>query len=132
RTQRIFNIVMGCIAGISLVVGGIGIMNIMLATVTERTREIGVRRAIGAKKTDILGQFLVECLLISSIGGVLGIMLGAALGYAITAYAKWTTIISPEAVVLAFSVSAAVGVIFGLYPASRAASLDPVETLRYE
>jgi len=131
-TQRIFNIVMGCIAGISLVVGGIGIMNIMLATVTERTREIGLRRAVGAKKTDILGQFLVECVMISCTGGLIGIAFGTLLAYAITLYAKWTTIISPGAVVLAFGVSAAVGIIFGIYPASRAANLDPVVTLRYE
>ena len=132
RTQRIFNIVMGCIAGISLLVGGIGIMNIMLATVTERTREIGLRRAVGAKKLDILSQFLVECMIISCAGGVIGVGMGTLMAHLIMMYAKWSTIISPAAIALAFGVSVAVGIIFGIYPASRAANLDPVVTLRFE
>jgi putative ABC transport system permease protein len=132
RTQRIFNVVMGCIAGISLLVGGIGIMNIMLATVTERTREIGLRRAVGAKKVDILSQFLVECMIISCAGGVIGVGMGSLMAHLIMMYAKWSTIISPAAIVLAFGVSVAVGIVFGIYPASRAANLDPVVTLRYE
>ncbi|MFB3896289.1 MAG: ABC transporter permease [bacterium] len=132
RTQRIFNIVMGAIAGISLLVGGIGIMNIMLATVTQRTREIGIRRAVGASKRDILGQFLIECLIISVIGGLIGVLLGVGLGRAITFYAKWTTIVSMKAIIMAFGISAGVGIIFGMYPARKAAELDPIDALRYE
>lgn len=132
RTQRIFNIVMGAIAGISLLVGGIGIMNIMLATVTQRTREIGIRRAVGASKRDILGQFLIECLIISVIGGLIGVILGVGLGRAITFYAKWTTIVSMKAIIMAFGISAGIGIIFGMYPARKAAELDPIDALRYE
>jgi putative ABC transport system permease protein len=132
RTQRIFNIVMGAIAGISLLVGGIGIMNIMLATVTQRTREIGIRRAVGASKRDILGQFLIECLIISILGGLIGVLLGVGLGRAITFYANWTTIVSMKAIIMAFGISAGVGIIFGMYPARKAAELDPIDALRYE
>ena len=132
QTQKIFNIVMGAIAGISLLVGGIGIMNIMLATVTQRTREIGIRRAIGASRKDILGQFLIECLIISVTGGLIGILLGVGLAKAISLYAKWTTIVSFKAIIFAFGISAAVGVIFGMYPARKAADLNPVDALRYE
>jgi putative ABC transport system permease protein len=132
KTQRIFNIVMSAIAGISLLVGGIGIMNIMLANVTQRTREIGIRRAIGATQNDILGQFLIECLTISLLGGVVGIMVGVALGRLITFYAKWETIISMGAVILSFGVAGGTGVIFGIYPATKAAKLDPIEALRYQ
>jgi putative ABC transport system permease protein len=132
RTQRIFNIVMGAIAGISLLVGGIGIMNIMLATVTQRTREIGIRRAVGASKRDILGQFLIECLIISVIGGLIGVLLGVGLGRAITFYAQWTTIVSMKAIIMAFGISAGIGIIFGMYPARKAAELDPIDALRYE
>ena len=132
QTQRIFNIVMGCIAGISLLVGGIGIMNIMLASVLERTREIGIRRAIGATRKDIMGQFIFEAGLLSFIGGITGIVLGWSMTYLITLYAGWKTIVSIFSVLLAFGVSAAVGILFGFYPARQAARLDPIESLRYE
>ncbi|HDK35408.1 MAG TPA: FtsX-like permease family protein [Bacteroidetes bacterium] len=132
KTQHIFNIVMGAIAGISLLVGGIGIMNIMLASVMERTREIGIRRAVGATRQDILIQFMIEAIILSAIGGVLGIFIGFALTKLITLYASWRTIISPGSVILAFSVSAAVGILFGIFPARKAALLDPIESLRYE
>ena len=132
QTQRIFNIVMGCIAGISLLVGGIGIMNIMLASVLERTREIGIRRAIGATRKDIMGQFIFEAGLLSFIGGITGIVLGWSMTYIITLYAGWKTIVSIFSVLLAFGVSAAVGILFGFYPARQAARLDPIESLRYE
>ncbi len=132
RTQRIFNIVMGCIAGLSLLVGGIGIMNIMLASVFERTREIGVRRAVGAMENDILGQFLIEAVAMSLIGGAVGVLTGFTMTKIITFYANWRTIISLSSIVLAFGVSALVGIIFGIYPAVRAARQDPIEALRYE
>jgi putative ABC transport system permease protein len=132
RTQRIFNIVMGSIAALSLLVGGIGIMNIMLASVTERTREIGIRRAMGASERDILGQFLNETLLISVGGGLIGIVLGGGMAVAIHLFASWETVVSPIAVLLSFGISASVGVIFGLYPARQAAQKDPIEALRYE
>ena len=131
-TQRIFNIVMGAIAGISLVVGGIGIMNIMLATVTERTKEIGIRRAVGACERDILKQFLTEAVAISVTGGLLGIGLGWTIGETISRLAKWSTVVSLQAVILGFGVSAGVGVLFGIYPAWKAACQDPIQALRYE
>ena len=131
-TQRIFNIVMGAIAGISLLVGGIGIMNIMLSSVLERTREIGVRRAIGARKNEILGQFLTEAVTLSFTGGIVGIVVGIILAKVITFYAGWVTIVSFVSVILAFGVAAAVGLVFGIYPAKRAANLHPIEALRYE
>ena len=132
KTQRIFNIVMGAIAGISLLVGGIGIMNIMLASVMERTREVGIRRAVGATRRDILIQFLIEAIILSTVGGFLGVFLGYALTRLITFYASWRTIISPGSVLLAFGVSAAVGILFGIFPARKAAQMDPIESLRYE
>jgi putative ABC transport system permease protein len=132
QTQRIFNIVMGCIAGISLLVGGIGIMNIMLASVLERTREIGIRRAIGATRKDIMGQFLFEAGMLSFLGGIVGIILGWSMTYLITLYAGWKTIVAFSSIVLAFGVSAAVGILFGFYPARQAALMDPIESLRYE
>ncbi len=132
KTQRIFNIVMGAIAGISLLVGGIGIMNIMLASVMERTREVGVRRAVGARRKDILGQFLVEAVVLSFVGGLAGVVLGFILTKVIALYAGWRTIVSISAIVLAFGVSAAVGIVFGIYPARQAAKLDPIVSLRYE
>src|SRR5690606_22464940 len=132
KTQRIFNIVMGAIAGISLLVGGIGIMNIMLANILERTREIGVRRAVGATRLDVLSQFIFEALTISVVGGLLGIALGFILTSLISTYAEWKTIISPFSVILAFVVSVATGLIFGIYPAKQAADKNPIESLRYE
>lgn len=132
RTRTIFNIVLGAIASISLVVGGIGIMNIMLASVLERIREIGVRRAVGATRRDILSQFLAEAVMISIAGGISGIVLGGGLSFAIEQIANIRTIVSPVSVVVAFGVSAAVGVGFGLLPAWRAANRDVIDSLRYE
>jgi putative ABC transport system permease protein len=132
RTQRLFDIVMGCIAGISLLVGGIGIMNIMLATVLERTREIGVRRAVGATRRDIRNQFVVEAFTISATGGVLGIGMGIAIAKGVAFYASWDTIVTATSIVLATAVAVSVGLLSGLYPALRAAALDPIDALRYE
>ena len=132
KTQRIFNVVMGAIAGISLLVGGIGIMNIMLASVLERTREIGVRRAMGARRSDVLSQFLTEAIVLSVAGGLAGIVVGYALTEIITLYAEWRTIISLPAVALAFVVSVGVGIAFGYYPARKAAYQNPIDSLRYE
>jgi putative ABC transport system permease protein len=132
RTQRLFDIVMGAIAGISLLVGGIGIMNIMLATVLERTREIGVRRAMGARQVDIRNQFVLEAFAITVIGGLLGIAMGLAIAKGVAFYAGWSTIVTFWSIALSVGVSVAVGLVFGSYPAVRAARLDPVESLRYE
>lgn len=132
RTKQIFNIVLGSIAAISLLVGGIGIMNIMLATVTERTREIGIRRALGAKKKDIVMQFLIETVLLSGAGGVLGVAMGISIPLIITHFADMVTIIQFWAPTLAFTISVAIGVLFGIYPAFRAAEMNPVEALRHE
>ncbi|MEX2469151.1 MAG: ABC transporter permease [Pseudohongiellaceae bacterium] len=125
-------IVAGAIAGISLLVGGIGIMNIMLASVTERTREIGIRRALGAKKRDIIAQFLVEAVILSGVGGLIGVVLGISIPFFISLFWGMTTIVTPVAPILAFSISALIGVIFGIYPSMRAADMDPVEALRHE
>jgi putative ABC transport system permease protein len=132
RTKTIFNIVLGAIASISLVVGGIGIMNIMLASILERIREIGVRRAVGATQKDVLAQFLSEAVMISLAGGVAGIITGAVLSSIIEHAAKIHTIVSPLSVIVAFGVSVAVGLAFGIVPAWRAARQDPVVCLRYE
>jgi putative ABC transport system permease protein len=132
KTQRIFNIVMGAIAGISLLVGGIGIMNIMLASVLERTREIGIRRAVGANKMDVLMQFLIEAIALSIVGGLIGIGLGFGMTKIISLYAGWRTIVNLWSILLAFGVSAATGIIFGFYPAKSAAEKEPIESLRYE
>lgn len=132
QTQRIFNIVMSCIASISLLVGGIGIMNIMLASILERTREIGVRRAVGARRRDIYMQFLAEALTISLVGGLIGVLFGFAVSRVVATYAEWATVVTGSSVGMSFGVSAAVGLIFGVYPAMRASRLDPVEALRYE
>ncbi|NOX97515.1 MAG: FtsX-like permease family protein [Nitrospirae bacterium] len=132
QTKRIFNVVLGSIAAISLLVGGIGIMNIMLASVTERTREIGIRRALGAKKKDIVTQFLVETVVLSAGGGLLGVVFGVTIPFLVSHFAKMKTIITPWSLILAFSISAAIGIIFGLYPARKAANMDPIEALRHE
>jgi len=132
RTQRIFSIVLGSIATISLLVGGIGIMNIMLATVSERTREIGIRRALGATRRDIIVQFLSETLMLTFIGGVLGIVLGSLIPFLVNHFGHMPTIITGLSLVLAFGISAVVGVVFGMYPAYRAANMDPIESLRHE
>jgi putative ABC transport system permease protein len=132
QTQRIFSIVLGSIAAISLLVGGIGIMNIMLATVSERTREIGIRRALGAKRRDIILQFLSETLLLTFLGGVMGISLGSLIPFLVTRFGQMPTVITGTSLVLAFGISGAVGVIFGIYPAYRAANMDPIESLRHE
>jgi putative ABC transport system permease protein len=131
-TKRIFNVVLGSIASISLIVGGIGIMNIMLATVTERTREIGIRRALGARQRDITSQFLVETAVLSAIGGVFGVALGMVVPSVVSRLSGMPTIVTPWSPILAFSIAVTVGVGFGLFPARRAARLDPVEALRYE
>jgi putative ABC transport system permease protein len=132
RTQTIFTYVMVAIAAISLLVGGIGIMNIVLATVMERTREIGVRRATGARRNDIVRQFLTESVLISVGGGMLGIAFGYFLSWLIARTAEWKTIVTMSSILIAFGVSVAVGVIFGIYPAVKASRVDPIEALRYE
>jgi len=132
QTKRRFNIVLGSIAAISLLVGGIGIMNIMLASVTERTREIGVRRALGAKRRHITMQFLVETVVLSVGGGLIGVLIGFVVPSLVTHFTHMKTIITVWSVVVAFGISGAVGVLFGLYPASAAARLDPIEALRHE
>lgn len=132
RTQAIFTYVMVAIAAISLIVGGIGIMNIVLATVMERTREIGIRRAIGARRVDIVRQFLIESILISVGGGLLGIAFGISLSWLIATVAEWKTIVTGLSVGVAFGVSVCVGVLFGIYPAMKAAEIDPIDALRYE
>jgi len=131
-TKRTFNIVLGSIAAISLVVGGIGIMNIMLATVTERTREIGIRRAIGAKRRQIVEQFLVETVVLTISGGLVGVIIGILIPRAISRFAGMATVVSLYSVVLALGISVGIGIIFGLYPAIRAAGLDPIEALRHD
>jgi putative ABC transport system permease protein len=132
KTQRLFNIVMGAIAGISLLVGGIGIANIMLATVFERTREIGVRRAVGARQADIRTLFLMESFTISVLGGLAGVIVGLVISKVVAASAGWSTVVTVWSVVLAFGVSMAVGIGSGLYPALRAAKLNPIDALRWE
>ena len=132
QTKRIFNIVLGSIAAISLLVGGIGIMNIMLATVTERTREIGVRRALGAKRRHITLQFLVETVVLSVGGGLIGVMVGVVVPILVSHLTTMRTIVTLWSVLLAFGISGAVGIIFGIYPAKAAAKLDPIEALRHE
>ncbi len=131
-TKRTFNIVLGSIAGISLLVGGIGIMNIMLATVTERTREIGIRRAIGAKRKQIISQFLIETSVLSIIGGFIGIGVGVLVPVLITHFAKMPTVITAPSIILPLCISGVVGIVFGLYPAVRAANVDPIVALRHE
>ena len=132
RTRRIFSIVLGSIAAISLLVGGIGIMNIMLATISERTREIGIRRALGATRRDIIVQFLSETLLLTLAGGILGMVMGSLIPFLVTYFGRMPTVITASSLLLAFGISAAVGITFGLYPAYRAANMDPIESLRHE
>ena len=131
-TKRTFNIVLGSIAGISLLVGGIGIMNIMLASVTERTREIGIRRAIGAKRMQIVYQFLIETVVLSTTGGLIGLGLGVLIPSLITYFSGMATVITPEGILLPLIISLGIGIIFGLYPAIRAARVDPIVALRHE
>jgi putative ABC transport system permease protein len=132
RTQNIFNIVLGAIAGISLLVGGIGIMNIMLASVMERIKEIGLRLSIGAQKTDIVTQFLFEAMMISVSGGIVGVVLGISLALGISSFGDFPTIITFSSVIVSFGVAATVGLVFGIAPAQKAASQDPITSLRYE
>ncbi len=131
-TKRTFNIVLGSIAAISLLVGGIGIMNIMLASVTERTREIGVRRAIGAKRKQIILQFLIETVVLSMVGGLIGIGIGVSIPWLVTYFAGMPTVVTATSLILSAGINIAVGIIFGLYPAVRAANLDPITALRHE
>jgi putative ABC transport system permease protein len=132
QITSILTIVLGAIAGISLLVGGIGIMNIMLVSVTERTREIGIRKAVGAKRSDILWQFLIESIVLSVVGGVVGIAFGWGTALLVQRLAQLTTYVSVQAVSLAVGFSVAVGLFFGIYPASRASNLNPIDALRYE
>jgi putative ABC transport system permease protein len=132
QSAKVMSILLGAIASISLLVGGIGIMNIMLVSVTERTREIGIRMAVGACGKDILWQFLVEALVLSLIGGIIGIFLGVGASQIISQIFRWPTLISPEALILSFSFAGGVGIFFGFYPARKAAQMDPIEALRYE
>ena len=132
RTKKIFSIVLGSIAAISLLVGGIGIMNIMLATVSERTREIGIRRALGARKRDIVIQFLTETVMLTLLGGLMGILLGLIIPVFVTHFGNMPTVIKSGSLILAFTISALTGVTFGIYPAYRAANMDPIESLRHE
>ncbi|HEV2095350.1 MAG TPA: ABC transporter permease [Chthoniobacterales bacterium] len=131
-TTDVMTGLLGAIAGVSLVVGGIGIMNIMLVSVTERTREIGTRMAVGAHGRDILTQFLIEAVALSAVGGILGIILGIAASKMLSIWKSWPSLISPSSILIAFLVSAAVGIFFGFYPARKAAQLDPIDALRYE
>jgi len=131
-SSHVMSILLAAIASVSLIVGGIGIMNIMLVSVTERTREIGLRQAVGAKTKDILTQFLVEAVTLSILGGIVGIVLGVIASKLISIFAQWSTLVSPAAILMAFMFSGLVGVFFGFYPARKAALLDPIDALRYE
>jgi putative ABC transport system permease protein len=132
ESSRVMTILLAAIASVSLLVGGIGIMNIMLVSVTERTREIGLRMAVGARGRDILMQFLVEAVTLSLIGGTIGVVVGLVTSYTIPYFAGWRTLVRPEAIVIAFGFAAAIGIFFGFYPARKAAGLNPIEALRYE
>jgi putative ABC transport system permease protein len=131
-SSRVLTVLLAAIASVSLLVGGIGIMNIMLVSVTERTREIGLRMAVGARGRDILAQFLVEAVTLSLIGGAIGVGAGLLGSYAIAYFAEWRTLLQVDAILVAFGFSAAVGIFFGFYPARKAASLNPIDALRYE
>ena len=131
-TTNMLTILLGCVAGISLIVGGIGIMNIMYVSVTERTREIGLRMSVGARGVDILNQFLIEAILLSVTGGLIGIILGVAASYAVKLIANWPIYIELWTILMSFAVCTFTGVFFGWYPAKKAAMLDPIEAIRYE
>ena len=131
-TAKVMTLLIGAIASVSLLVGGIGIMNIMLVSVTERTREIGIRIAVGAHRRDILLQFLIESIALSSMGGIIGIAQGIGASKLLSSVVEWPTLVSVPSLVIAFFFSAAVGVFFGFYPARKASNLDPIEALRYE
>lgn len=131
-TTNMLTILLGCVAGISLIVGGIGIMNIMYVSVTERTREIGLRMSVGARGIDILNQFLIEAILLSVTGGIIGVLLGIGSSYAVNLLAKWPVYIQPWSIIMSFAVCTFTGVFFGWYPAKKAARLDPIEAIRYE
>ena len=132
QSSKVMSLLLGAVASISLIVGGIGIMNIMLVSVTERTREIGIRMAIGARQKDILLQFLTEAVLLTTCGGIIGMGVGVAGAMIVSKIMSWPTLISTEAIVIAFLFSAGVGVFFGFYPARKAAGLNPIDALRYE
>jgi putative ABC transport system permease protein len=131
-SSKALALLLAAVAAVSLVVGGIGIMNIMLVSVTERTREIGLRMAVGARRRDILVQFLIEATTLALVGGIAGVVLGVGAAYVIAEFAAWPTLIQTDSILLAVGVSAAIGVFFGFYPARRAAHLDPIEALRRE
>ena len=131
-TMGMLTALLGCVAGISLIVGGIGIMNIMYVSVTERTREIGLRMSVGARGVDILSQFLIESILISITGGLIGVMLGVGAALAVQKFAHWTVSIEMWTVILSFTVCTFIGVFFGWYPARKAANLNPIDAIRYE
>jgi len=132
ESARVMTMLLAAIASVSLLVGGIGIMNIMLVSVTERTREIGLRMAVGARGRDILAQFLVEAVTLSAVGGLMGVGVGLLVSFVIANLAEWSTDVSIQAVILAFTFAGIVGVFFGFYPAQKASRLDPIEALRYE
>jgi len=132
QSSQVMSMLLGAVASISLIVGGIGIMNIMLVSVTERTREIGIRMAIGAREGDIMLQFLAEAVLLTLLGGVIGILMGVGSALAISALFQWPTLISADAIGLAVAFSSAIGIFFGYYPARKAARLNPIDALRYE
>lgn len=131
-TTDMLTILLGCVAGISLIVGGMGIMNIMYVSVTERTKEIGLRMSVGARGIDILNQFLIESVLLSVTGGIIGVVVGVGAAVGINVFAHWPIQIQPWSVLISFAVCSATGIFFGWYPAKKAAMLDPIEALRYE